>query len=124
MQFNFKTLEPDPDSHWSQCRAATLVAIIYKRWIGTYITTELVTFHFNSGSIIFSLSSADTLHASCGSTNQEEFHTLADESEETFHTLRDEAQDEFHTLKGIEELEEDHQFSGRGLLSIPTEASQ
>jgi hypothetical protein len=70
------------------------------------------------------LFSADTLQASCGSANQEEFHTLADESEETFHTLREDSQDEFHTLKGIEELEEDHQFSGRGLLSIPTEASQ
>ncbi len=67
--------------------------------------------------------SADTLQASCGSTNQDEFHTLADESEETFHTLREDSQDEFHTLKGIEELEED-QFSGRGLLSIPTEASK
>ncbi len=83
-----------------------------------------MTFHLNSGSIIFSLFSADTLQASCGSANQEEFHTLADESEETFHTLREDSQDEFHTLKGIEELEEDHQFSGRGLLSIPTEASQ
>ncbi len=82
-----------------------------------------MTFRLNSGSITFFLFSADTLQASCRSTNQEEFHTLADESEETFHTLREDSQDEFHTLKGIEELEEDHQFSGRGLLSIPTEAS-
>ena len=58
------------------------------------------------------------------SSNQEDFHTVAEEEEESFHTLKeDSSQDEFHTLKGIEELEEDHQFSGRGLLALPTEAS-
>jgi hypothetical protein len=55
-------------------------------------------------------------------SSQEEFHTFADESEDSFHTLKDDSQDEFHTLKGVEELEED-QYSGLGLLSLPTEAS-
>jgi hypothetical protein len=64
---------------------------------------------------------AETLQASDVSS-QEEFHTFADESEDSFHTLKDDSQDEFHTLKGVEELEED-QYSGLGLLSLPTEAS-